>query len=113
MSFWQNIKRLREEKSLSQTAVAQHLGMSRQVYHNYEKGRRQPSLDMLRQLAAFYNITIDSLLDFKKKEDPPAFQPKEFKKLMEIFPSLDVDSRERLINIALFDYHQQQKEDEK
>lgn len=56
------LKELRENLGLSQAAVARKLGISRQLYGFYESGDRDPSTDMLRKLADFFDISVDDLL---------------------------------------------------
>ena len=53
---------LRKEKNLTQSKVAEALNISRQLYHFYETGQRDPSTDTLCRLADFYDVSIDYLL---------------------------------------------------
>lgn len=71
-----NLKKLREDRGLSQTAVANELGISRQTYNNYELGKRQADYEMLLKLAEFFGTTVEALLVpesySKSKIDPNA-----------------------------------------
>lgn len=53
---------LRKERNLTQAKVAEALNISRQLYHFYETGQRDPNTDTLCRLADFYDVTVDYLL---------------------------------------------------
>ncbi|MCI8499604.1 MAG: helix-turn-helix transcriptional regulator [Clostridia bacterium] len=56
------IRELREEKHLTQIEMALNLGVSRQVYANWENEINQPELKMIIILADFFGVTTDYLL---------------------------------------------------
>lgn len=56
------LKKLRTEKNVTQTEVAEALNISQRTYSNYETGSREPSLDTLIEMADYYNISLDILL---------------------------------------------------
>lgn len=64
-----NIKDIRVRKGLTQAEVAGALGVSSVVYSRYETGSRQPSIDMLVQMADIFGVTVDYLLGRKIAED--------------------------------------------
>lgn len=64
-----NIKDIRLRKGLTQADVAAALGVSSVVYSRYETGKRQPSIDMLIQMAAIFGVTVDFLLGRQDIED--------------------------------------------
>ena len=64
-----NIKDIRARKGLTQAEVASALGVSSVVYSRYETGSRQPSIDMLVQMADIFGVTVDYLLGRKIAED--------------------------------------------
>jgi transcriptional regulator with XRE-family HTH domain len=66
--FHDNLKRLREEKGLTQATLAEAVGTSLRNVQNWEQGRRDPSLQTLRQLAGVLGVTLAELVD----EEPPA-----------------------------------------
>ena len=63
------IKDIRLRKGLTQADVAAALGVSSVVYSRYETGKRQPSIDMLIQMAAIFGVTVDFLLGRQDIED--------------------------------------------
>lgn len=64
-----NIKDIRARKGLTQAEVASALGVSSVVYSRYETGSRQPSIDMLIQMADIFGVTVDYLLGRQAIED--------------------------------------------
>lgn len=65
-----NLKNLRLKNRYSQTDVAKASGVSRQAYVKYETGEVEPPLFVLRNLARFYNISIQQLAE---SQDEVAF----------------------------------------
>ena len=64
-----NIKDIRMRRNLSQAQVAKALGVSSVVYSRYESGTRQPSIDIILQLADLLGVTVDYLLGRQDIED--------------------------------------------
>lgn len=64
-----NIKDIRLRKGLTQADVAAALGVSSVLYSRYETGKRQPSIDMLIQMADIFGVTVDFLLGRQDIED--------------------------------------------
>ena len=64
-----NIKEIRLRRNLMQSDVANALGVSSVVYSRYETGARQPSIDILIQLADIFGVTVDYLLGRQDIED--------------------------------------------
>ena len=60
--MYKRIRDLREDKDLTQTQVAQFLGMSQTGYSKYETGENDIPTAILLKLADFYQTTTDYLL---------------------------------------------------
>lgn len=56
------IKELREEKNISQLELAKKLNLTQQSISLYEKEEREPSIDVLKNIANFFNVSLDYLL---------------------------------------------------
>ena len=69
-SIPENIRSLREDRDLTQTAVARHLGVSQQTYSSYELGCSAISSNHLAKLALFYGVSADYLLGLTAFEKP-------------------------------------------
>lgn len=67
--FSENIKRLRNERKLSQADIAKRLGITQQAYSLYELGLKIPSFAMVLNIADFFGVSIDSLVNRDKKEE--------------------------------------------
>ncbi len=55
------IRVLRAVKGLTQEALAQALGVSRQTINAIEKGKYNPSLDLAFKMAAYFETTIEDI----------------------------------------------------
>ena len=56
------MRNLREDRDLTQKALAKALNCSQQVYSNYELGQRDIPTNILIKLSAFYNVSVDYIL---------------------------------------------------
>ena len=59
----ENLKQARKGVGLTQKQVAEKLKVVESCYANWEQGRTEPNLDMLRKLSALLHITVDELLN--------------------------------------------------
>ena len=57
------IKELRIDNDLKQSEMAGILNCSQQVYSNYELGQREIPLDLLIELANYYDVSVDYILN--------------------------------------------------
>lgn len=63
-----NLKEIRKARGLSQRDVADKLGCSPNVYSRYERGERQPSIDILIDLSRIFEVTVDYLVGNREIE---------------------------------------------
>ena len=56
------LKDLRESRGINMKEAAKLLNMPYTTYVNYEKGLREPTSEVLIQMADFYGVTIDYLM---------------------------------------------------
>ena len=57
-----NLKEIRLKRGFTQKEVANYLCCSSVVYSRYEKGSRQPSIEVILKMAEFFGVTTDFLL---------------------------------------------------
>ncbi len=62
-----NLVILRNIKGLTQEAVAEAIGISRQSYSKWEQGETIPDVEKCDKLAKLYGVTIDSLVNQSDK----------------------------------------------
>lgn len=62
---------LRKKKGLSQEALAEKLGISRQSVSKWERAESSPDTDNLIALAKLYGVSLDELLLGEEKEENP------------------------------------------
>lgn len=63
--FGQRLKELRLDKNMSQRELGKIFNVCNQTISFWETGSREPDLDMLVEIAKFFEVSIDSLLGFE------------------------------------------------
>lgn len=66
MEFGEKLQKLRKDKGLTQEELAESLYVSRTAISKWESGRGYPSIDSIKEIAAFFCVTIDELLSSEK-----------------------------------------------
>lgn len=62
----QNIKRLREERNISVSALQEYLGLaSQQAIYNWQRGACLPTVDHLCALSRLFSVPMDDILILK------------------------------------------------
>lgn len=62
-------KELRNEKGLTQEQLAEHFGVSGRTVSRWETGSNMPDLDVLMEMADFYEVDLRELLDGERKSE--------------------------------------------
>lgn len=62
MDFSEKLQQMRSAKGLTQEQLAAQLFVSRTAISKWESGRGYPSIDSLKAIAAFFDVTVDELL---------------------------------------------------
>ena len=63
--FKDSLKKLREEKNLSQEVFARAMGIAQSTVGNWESGTRMPNIEMTQKVADFFNVSVDYLIGRK------------------------------------------------
>lgn len=63
------LRSLRTENNYSQSAVANYLNISRQMYNKYENGLAEPSLKNIKKLCELYKVSADVFFESIKSND--------------------------------------------
>ena len=64
MNIGLNIKKIREEKSLTQQQIAELINMHRSNYSKIENGQREISVEALSKIAQYFGMTVDQIINF-------------------------------------------------
>ena len=66
MELGEKLQELRKSRGLTQEALAEELHVSRAAVSKWESGRGWPSIDSLKEVSAFFGVTIDELLSAER-----------------------------------------------
>lgn len=69
MTFAEKLKEARLKANLSQADLAEKLGLNLRTYGSYERGERDVSTALLRQICQTLNVSSDDLLDNDKPKE--------------------------------------------
>ena len=64
MSLGTSLAQARRKAGLTQEAVAEKLGVSRQTISKWELNETLPDIRQSKRLAMLYRVTLDALIDF-------------------------------------------------
>ena len=85
---------LRKQLNISQSELANKMQLSQQSISKYEQGSREPDISTLKQLAKFFNVSIDYLVGY---DNPNYFDSStlsdEEKELLEYYNELSLKDR--------------------
>ena len=62
MKFSNILKELIADRDVTQSSLAEYLGITRSRLNNYISGRSEPDFELLKNIAGFFNVSIDYLL---------------------------------------------------
>lgn len=63
------LKELRKEKSMTQEQAAEVFGVSRRTVTRWETGSNMPDLDILVEMADYYDVDLRELFDGERKSE--------------------------------------------
>ena len=61
MTYYENLRVIREDRGLTQKQIAEILETTQQYYSDYENGKRDIPIRVYITLSNFYNVSIDYL----------------------------------------------------
>ncbi len=64
------LKELREDRDITQREIAEMLNCRQNTYQQYESGKRQLPVEVLKKLCLFYNVSADYILDLPQLDYP-------------------------------------------
>jgi len=72
----ENLAALRKKYHLTQEEVAERIGVSRQALAKWERGESVPDMNNCIALAALYEVTLDTLVNYSDDGSGPGVPPK-------------------------------------
>ena len=103
-----NLKKLREDASISQKAVADAIGVSQQSVNKYENHNIEPDIETLIRIADFFETSVDYLIGHtsirRKIEEVHIFELNDREsKVMEQYRSL-TSKQKACVNVVIDSY---------
>ncbi|MCD1117450.1 helix-turn-helix domain-containing protein [Chryseobacterium turcicum] len=96
-----NIKKIREEKGLTQQAIADLIAMHRSNYSRVETDDRDLSIEAVGKIARFFNMTIDDLVNFEGEiPNEVTFDDKNTIEQMQLIQQLDEEDKTTVFKIV-------------
>ena len=108
MQFGDVLRELMEERDMTQKKIAEDLRIAPSTLGNYVRNLREPDYETLKQIAKYFDVSIDFLLHYSKagKED---FYNEE--RILQVFRALDEQNRNILIEQGrVLAKHQKERE---
>ena len=95
MTFSDKLKKLREDKKMTQKDLAKHLGVTPRIISYYETGKSIPNdPELLQKIVKLFNVTLDYLLlDTQSKSES---------KIYKLVEKLIYDTQNSLIKWVVF-----------
>ncbi len=90
MQFGDVLRKLLEEKSITQKQLAENLNISASTLGNYIRNLRQPDFEMVRKIADYFSVSTDYLLDHHGIDETSALECE----LLRVFRAMSSEYRE-------------------
>ncbi|MBQ8556283.1 MAG: helix-turn-helix domain-containing protein [Clostridia bacterium] len=102
--YAQRIKKLRNQRGMSQQALADMLGLSAVSVGKWERGQTQPDIGTLTRLAEIFGTTIDDLCGYTAPARDATAAEANIQVMTRAFRQLTPDEQEKYIAVgrALF-----------
>ena len=84
INLGENLKRLRKDKNISQEKLAQYHNVSFQAVSKWENSTTCPDISLLPDIARFFGITVDELLQVEQIDERKLYEDYE-RKTVELF----------------------------
>lgn len=108
MTIGKRLKQVREENGLSQTEIAQKLGINQNTVSSWEVGRTQPKHETIITLCGLYGCTYEHLTGTKQHDKGDVSLTDILAKL----PELSLSDLEAIVNACFFEIKAAKLEEE-
>ena len=99
MEFSEKLLKLRKEKGLTQEELAHALYVSRTAISKWESGRGYPSIASLQEIAKYFSITVDELINPEEIIEVAKYEKKQY---VDKYASLFASISDLLLVFLLF-----------
>lgn len=89
------LKEIRQKYNLTQAKFAEQFRISQQSYNNYENEITQPDIELLKEIAKKYDLSLDFLCDFKSNNNSNLTT--EQQELLNLFNQLNEAEKKNII----------------
>lgn len=111
------LRDLREARNLKQTDVANALKISNKILSSYERNISLPTLDNLKNICKYYNVSADQLLDIElDKTIVPSEETNslvsitsEQKRILSFYERLNSENKDAVRGLMILYYKEQQR----
>lgn len=112
MNFNTRLKQLRQKNKLTQSELADILGLKPTAISNYESKRNEPSFEKLIALSAYFDVSCDYLLGLSDAYLPVGGEvlDKDIVEFFNMYQQLDIDSAKEIHNYAKYLLYKQEQE---
>lgn len=113
MNFNARLKQLRQKNKLTQSELAQILGLKPTAISNYESNRNEPSFEKLISLSKYFDVSCDYLLGLSDSYLPVGGEvlDKEIVDFFNIYQQLDSDGTKDIRKFAEYLLYKQETRD--
>ena len=113
MNFNVRLKQLRQKNKLTQSELADILGLKPTAISNYESKRNEPSFDKLIALSKYFDVSCDYLLGVSDAYLPIGGEvlDKDIINFFNLYQQLNEKSSKELLSYADYLLYLQEKED--
>ena len=89
------LKHLRKSKGITQEQLAEHLYISSRTVSRWETGNNMPDVDMLIELADFYDVDIHEIIDGESKSENMDNETKDTMRKVAVYAAEEKDQRRK------------------
>ena len=98
MTIGESLRRFRKEHGITQTGIADKLGILQQTYYKYETDKVTPSAEFIIKLAQVFDVSADYLLGLSDKPRPQEYDEREVEEAFALRDALKNVMRDSVIS---------------
>ena len=100
MNLGEKIKRIREEKGLQQKQLALEVNIPYTSYNKIEKGIREVSVEELYNIASFFNMNVDQVINYEGQiPEEVSLEDKNKTQQLDLINQLDEEDKKTVFKI--------------